>query len=170
MKLNIKEVAVFGMLGALMYATKVLMEILPNIHLLGVMVIAITVVYRQKALYPLYIYVFLNGLLAGFATWWIPYLYVWTVLWGVTMLLPRRMKPTVAPLVYMVVCAAHGFVFGVLYAPAQAWLFGLDFSGMITWIVAGLPFDAIHGVSNFLCGSLIVPLIAAMRRVERMTQ
>ena len=170
MKRNIKEVAVFGMLGALMYATKAVMEVLPNIHLLGVLVMAITVVYRQKALYPIYIYVFLNGLLAGFATWWIPYLYVWTVLWGVTMLLPRNMKPTVAAMVYMVVCAAHGFSFGVLYAPAQAWLFGLNFSGMIAWIVAGWPFDMIHGISNFFCGALIMPLVAVMHRAERMTQ
>ena len=73
-KANVKEIAIFGMLGALMYASKVLMEILPNIHLIGVFIIAITVVYRKKALYPLYLFVFLTGLLNGFGTWWIPYL------------------------------------------------------------------------------------------------
>ena len=55
MKLTIREIAVFGMLGALMYASKMLMEVLPNIHLLGVFTIAFTVVYRKKALYPIYI-------------------------------------------------------------------------------------------------------------------
>ena len=54
MKLTIREIAVFGMLGAVMYASKMLMELLPNVHLLGVFVVAFTVVYRQKALYPLY--------------------------------------------------------------------------------------------------------------------
>ena len=48
------------MLGALMYASKVAMEVLPNVHLLGVFVVAMTVVYRKKALYPIYTYVFLN--------------------------------------------------------------------------------------------------------------
>ena len=52
MKLKIKEIAVFGMLGALMYASKLAMEILPNIHLLGTFIVSITVVYRKKALYP----------------------------------------------------------------------------------------------------------------------
>ena len=52
MKLSVREIAVFGMLGALMYASKVLMEALPNVHLLGVFVVALTVVYRKKALYP----------------------------------------------------------------------------------------------------------------------
>ena len=36
------------MLGAIMYASKLLMEFAPNIHLLGVFTIAFTVVYRKK--------------------------------------------------------------------------------------------------------------------------
>ena len=55
----------------------------------------------------------------------------------------------------------------VLYAPAQAILFGLSFEGMIGWIVAGLPFDCIHGVSNFFCGILVVPIVSVLRLGER---
>ena len=169
MKLRAKEIAIFGMLGAVMYASKVIMEFAPNVHLLGVFTIALTVVYRRRALYPIYVYVFLNGLFAGFNTWWIPYLYMWTLLWGASMLLPQNMPPKVQPIVYMVVCAAHGFLFGTLYAPAQALFFGLDLEGTIAWIIAGLPWDCIHGVSNFICGALIVPLIRTLRRAERLT-
>lgn len=150
-----------------MYASKMLMEVLPNVHLLGVFTITLTIVYRKKALYPIYMYVMLNGLFAGFNTWWLPYLYIWTVLWGITMLLPQNMPSKIKPIVYMVVCALHGFLFGTLYAPAQALLFGLDFNGMIAWIIAGLPWDFIHGISNFCCGVLIVPLSAAIRKVEK---
>lgn len=167
MKLTIKETAVFGVLGALMYVSKIIMEIAPNIHLLGVFTIAITVVYRKKALYPIYTYVLLNGMLSGFAMWWIPYLYVWTILWGVTMLLPKKMPKAVKPVVYMIVNACHGFLFGTLYAPAQALMFGLSFDGMIAWIIAGLPWDFVHGVSNFFCGMLIVPIIIVLQRLKR---
>jgi len=166
MSLKIREIAVFGMLGALMYASKMLMEVLPNVHLLGAFTIAFTVVYGKKALYPIYTYVLLNGIFCGFATWWIPYLYLWTVLWGVTMLLPKQMPKKIQPLVYMAVNACHGFSFGILYAPAQALLYGLSFKGMIAWIVSGLPFDFIHGVSNFICGMLIVPMVYLLRRLE----
>ena len=83
------------------------------------------------------------------------------------MLLPRDMPKKRGMIVYMAVCAAHGFLYGVLYAPAQALLFGLNFKGMIAWIAAGLPFDAIHGVSNFLCGSLVIPISEALKRAER---
>lgn len=167
MKLTARETVVFGMLGALMYASKMVMEVAPNVHLLGVFTIAFTVVYRQKALYPIYTYVLLNGIFSGFATWWIPYLYLWTVLWGVTMLLPEKMPKPVRPIVYMSVNACHGFLFGTLYAPAQAILFGYSFKKTIAWIAAGLPWDLVHGVSNFFCGVLIVPVIILLRRLEQ---
>jgi len=167
LKPTIKETVIFGMLGAMMYASKLIMEAFPNIHLLGVFVIAMTVVYRQKALYPIYIYVFLNGIFAGFNMWWIPYLYIWTILWGATMLLPKNMPAKIKPIVYMVLCALHGFLYGVLYAPAQAIMFGLNLEGTIAWIISGLPFDLIHGISNFFCGMLIVPIIAVLKRFSQ---
>lgn len=167
MKLTIRELAVFGMLGSVMYASKIIMELFPNVHLIGVFTVAFTIVYRKKALYPIYTYVILNGIFCGFAAWWIPYLYVWAVLWGAVMLLPRHIPKKVRPLVYMAVCAAHGFLFGILYAPAQAILYGFSFSKMIAWIVAGLPFDCIHGISNFFCGILILPMIFALRLAEK---
>jgi hypothetical protein len=167
MKLTVREMAVFSMLGAVMYASKVIMEFAPNIHLLGVFTIAYTVVYRKKALYPIYVYVLLNGLFAGFAMWWLPYLYLWTLLWGAVMLLPKKIPGKLQPLVYMLVCSAHGFLFGTLYAPAQALMYGLNLKGMLAWIVAGLPYDCIHGVSNFFCGILIVPIISVLRYAER---
>lgn len=169
MKLSIREMAVFSMLGALMYVSKVVMEWAPNIHLLGVFVVAFTVVYRAKALYPIYIYVLLNGTYSGFATWWIPYLYIWAVLWGMTMLLPKKMPKPVAVVVYSVVNALHGYGFGILYAPAQALLYGLSFKGMLAWIVAGFPFDIIHGTSNLICGFLIVPIVLVLRKLEKST-
>ena len=167
MKLTVKEIVLYGMLGALMYASKAIMEILPNVHLLGVFVIALTVVYRKKALYPIYTYVFINGFVAGFATWWIPYLYLWALLWAATMLLPKKMPKKIKPIVYSCLCALHGFLFGTLYAPGQALLFGLDVKGMVAWIIAGLPWDFVHGVSNFFCGILICPIIKLLQNSDR---
>ena len=168
MKLTLKEAVIFGMLGAVMYASKLIMEVLPNIHLIGVFIVAITVVYRKKALYPIYIFVFLTGLLNGFNMWWIPYLYIWTILWAGAILIPKSLPPKAAPIIYAVVCSLHGFLYGTIYAPAQALMFGLDFKGMVAWIVAGLPYDLIHGVSNFISGLiLIVPIISILKIAEK---
>ena len=85
------------------------------------------------------------------------------------MLLPKKMPKKVRAIVYMILNACHGFLYGVLYAPAQALLFGLNFEKMIAWIMAGLPFDMIHGISNFFCGILIVPVISILIRLEQNT-
>ena len=166
-QLSAREIVVFAMLGAVMYVSKLVMEVVPNVHLLGVLTVAYTVVYRWKALYPIYIYVLLNGVFYGFAAWWIPYLYVWAILWGVVMLLPERMPGKIRPLIYMSVCAAHGFLFGPLYAPVHAILYGLSLKGTVAWILAGLPWDVVHGISNFFCGILILPVISVLRLAEK---
>ena len=167
MKITTRELTVFSMLGSLMYASKIIMEFAPNIHLLAIFTIAFTVVYRRKALYPIYTYVLLLGLFNGFSSWWIPHIYLWTVLWGIVMLLPKKIPKKYQSLVYMVVAAMHGFLYGVLYAPAQAVLYGLNIKSTIAWIITGLPFDGIHGVSNFFCAIIVVPLINILQLAER---
>lgn len=152
-----------------MYCSKILMEWAPNIHLLGMLTMTYTIVYRKKALYPIYTYILLNGLFAGFSAWWIPYLYIWTVLWGVTMLLPQNMPKKIAVPVYMLVCGLHGLAFGTLYAPAQALMFGLSLKGTIAWIVAGLPWDAVHALGNLAAGTLIVPLSSLLNKIEKVS-
>ena len=153
------------MLGSLMFCSKVIMEVLPNIHLLGMLTMVFTLVFRANALKPIYVYVFLNGLYAGFSFWWMPYLYIWTILWGVTMLLPQKMPKKLKYVIYPLICGIHGFAFGALYAPAQALMFGLDFQQMLLWIAAGLPFDLLHGVGNLAAGLLIIPLSELLNKM-----
>ena len=157
------------MLGTLMLVSKLAMEFLPNVHLLGMLTVLYTVVYRVKALIPIYIYVILNGVLSGFAAWWVPYLYVWAILWGMAMLIPKGIPDKLAAIVYPLVASIHGFAFGAFYAPLQALMFGLDLEGMIAWYLAGIPFDVIHGISNFAVGMLILPLSHVLRRLSGAT-
>lgn len=167
MKLKLKDIVLLSLMGALMCAGDFLLEMLPNVHLVGVFIVATTVVYRKWALLSIYVYVLIGGFVAGFDPWWIPYLYIWTFLWLFTMLIPQKLPEKAKPIVYMIVCSLHGFLFGTLYAPAQAIMFGLDLKGTIAWIVAGLPFDAIHGVSNLLCGLLIYPIVLILQSADK---
>ena len=163
--LTVREMVVFAMLGTIMFISKIVMEPIPNVHLLGTLTMLYTIVFRQKALIPLYIYVLLNGLYAGFNMWWIPYLYIWTILWGVTMLLPKRMPRGARMVVYPILCALHGLLFGALYAPAQALMMRFSLTQTLAWIAAGLWFDIVHAIGNLCLGLLIVPLSELLYRI-----
>ena len=162
---RIFEMVLFAMLGALMFASKLAMEILPNIHLVGMFTILFTALFRVKALIPIYIFVFISGIYMGFSTWWIPYLYIWIVLWGMAMLIPKRTTPAICVVLYPVLCALHGFLFGTLYAPVYALIMNFSFKEMLSWIVVGLSFDAVHGISNLALGTLVMPLSTLMKRL-----
>ena len=83
------------------------------------------------------------------------------------MLLPDGMPKRLKYIVYPAVCSIHGFLFGILYSPAQALMFGLSYKQMLAWIVAGLPFDLIHGVGNLVAGLLIMPLSELLERLMK---
>ncbi len=166
-KIGIKDIALFGMLGAVMFASKIVMELLPNIHLIGVFIVAITIVYRKYALYPIYVFVLISGFFYGFASWWFSYLYVWAILWGMVMLLPKNMPPKVRPIVYMLILALHGILYGTLYTPIQIIFFGLKVQAIPLWIASGFGFDVIHSISNFICGSLVVPIAMVLKTARR---
>ena len=158
-KIPIRTLTIFALLAAMMFISRFTMQGILNVHLLGTFIAAITLTYRSRALLPIYLYIFIEGFFAGFGLWWLPYLYIWLPLWGVFMLvgkinIPHKIK---VPL-YMILSALHGLSFGILYAFTQVFIFGFDFNATITWIIAGLPADVIHAISNFTSGILIIPL------------
>ncbi len=161
------DMVIFALLGVIMFVSKYLTEALPSIHCIGMLTVTYTVIYRKKALIPIYVFVLLMGLFNGFAMWWLPYLYIWTILWAIIMILPKKMSVKIAVPVYAVVCALHGLCYGILYAPAQAIMFGLDFKGMLTWISTGFYFDIIHCISNFALGFLIIPLSKTLQKAHK---
>lgn len=162
----IRYLIIFPMLGAIMFISKVIMEFLPNIHAIAMFIAVFTLVYRWYALIPIYLYVFLVGLYNGFGTWWVPYIYIWTILWAFIMLIPKRLSIKKKAVISAILCGLHGITYGILYAPFQALAFGLSFEGMIAWIVAGFPFDIVHMCGNIAMSFLIIPLYKIINRLE----
>ena len=158
---------VFSMLGTIMFLSKLIMEFFPNIHLVGTLVVAYTLVYRVKALIPIYIFVFLTGVYAGFNAWWLPYIYIWTILWAAIMLLPKNLSPKIGAFVYPAITCLHGLLYGTLYAPVQAIMFGFGWQQTLAWIGAGLYFDLLHGIGNLVLGTLIYPLVKLLTKLSK---
>lgn len=143
------------------------MEWAPNIHFIALFIITFTLVYRAKALVPIYVFVLLTGVYGGFNVWWVPYLYIWLPLWGLAMLLPRRAPVWLLTALCMLLGATHGICYGILYAPAQAFFFRYDLQMTIAWIISGLPFDVMHAVGNLAACTLTVPLMKLLLRLEK---
>ena len=166
-----REISIFAMFGALMFASKYVMEVLPNIHLLALFIGTLTVVYRRRALIPLYVYVFLDGLVHGFSLWWVAYLYIFLPLFFGFLLIPRRAPRWLKAILYPTVAGLHGLFFGILYLPAQILFFGLDtWEKIVAWVAAGALFDITHALSNAIFATLILPFSALLLRLEKQSQ
>ena len=151
--LNLRQIVLFGMLGALTFAAKVAMAALPNIEPVSLFIMVFAVVFGLKCLYPLYTYVIMELLFYGIHLWSINYLYVWTIL-ALAAYLLRGMKN---PLAWAVLSGGFGLLFGLLCAPVQIFAGGLGFA--VSWWVSGLGFDISHCAGNFVIALLLfVPL------------
>lgn len=165
-KLPLKDLAFFAMYAALTCAFQWILAGLPNIHATGMLTMLITLLYRKKALIPIFLYVLIMGLVNGFALWWLPYLYAWPVLWGMTMLIPQSLPVKWKAVIYPAVCALHGLIYGTLTAPGFLLAFGLSFRQFPAYVISGLPYDLIHAAGNLAMGLLILPLYTVLKKVK----
>lgn len=160
MRLNARQIVILGLMTAILLVAQVGLSFLPNIELVSILVIVYTLVFRKKVLYIIYTFALLEGLIYGFGTWWITYLYVWTVLAGITWLL-RDMD---SPLGWAIVNAAFGLMFGALTAIVNLFISGIG--GMVSYWVAGIPFDLVHCAGNFATALVLYkPLTLLMKRI-----
>ena len=149
LKLTLREIALFGILGALTFGAKVAMSFLPNIEPVSLFVILYTVVFGRKALYPIYLYVLLEILFYGIQLWNINYLYIWTLLaLGAWMI-----RKTDSPVVWATLSGGFGLLFGALCAPVYLFSGGIGFA--VSWWLSGIPFDILHCAGNFVMALLL---------------
>lgn len=154
--LNIRQIALFGVLGALTFGAKVAMSGLPNIEPVSLFVMVFAAVFGWKALYPVMLYVVMEILLYGISFWNINYLYVWPILVAVSVGLRRCQRAWI----WALVAAAFGLCFGLLCAPVYM-VVGGSFSYGIRWWLAGLGFDCTHAIGNFV---MVLALFAPLRK------
>lgn len=143
MKLTLRQISLFGILGALTFGAKVAMMWLPNIEPVSLMVMLYAVVLGRKAVYPIYLYVLLEILVYGLGTWNIMYLYIWIIL-AIAAWLLRNMRSRLG---WAILSGTYGLLFGALCAPVDVAIGGFGYA--VTKWVSGIPFDIAHCVGNF---------------------
>ncbi len=146
-----------ALMAALIFGTKVALAGIPNVNLNSVLIILTVVFFGWKALYAVYVYVLLEGLVFGFSIWWFGYLYVWDVLVIAAMLLRKNDSA----LIWAVTAGVFGLVFGPLMYLEYFAINGGWEMFFAMW-VAGIPYDLTHCVSNFV---LTLALYKPLHRV-----
>ena len=163
-KLTLREVALFGILGALTFGLKVAMSFLPNIEPVSLLVMLYAVVFGRKCVFPIYLYVAMEILFYGIQLWNINYLYVWLIL----AVIARIMRNQTTPLAWALISGVFGLLFGVLCAPV--YLFTGGVSVAVAWWIQGIPFDVMHCAGNFAMALvLFVPLRRLLARLYHQT-
>ena len=142
--LSIAEIVLFAMFAALTFALQVVMGPLPNIEPVSLLVILYAVTFGWKSLYIIYTFVVMEILYYGLNTWNMYYLYVWTVLAVVAVL----MRKVYQPMVWAIVSGAYGLLFGALCGITDAFIGGVAYA-VSKWTM-GIGFDVIHCVGNFV--------------------
>lgn len=162
MKLNIKELVLLSLLSALLLVGQVALAFLPNIEVVSVLIIIYTLFFKKKTLYVIYLFALLEGFVYGFGTWWIMYLYVWTVLWGIVMLLKKEKSP----FIWAFVSGFFGLAFGTLCSVPYFIIGGVKTG--LAYIASGLMFDVTHGIGNFIVALVLFqPLSLVFQKVYK---
>ena len=163
--LTIRQITLFGVLGALTFGAKYAMSMLPNIEPVSLMVMVYAVVFGRKCLYPIYLYVLMEILFYGLGLWNINYLYIWAIL-AIAAYMMRKMEH---PLCWALLSGVFGLCFGLLCAPVD-FLLG-DIGYVFSKWISGIPFDVMHCAGNFVIALLLFkPLRNLTEKLYRKVQ
>lgn len=154
-KISAREIIILGLMGAILIVVQVALAIIPNIELVSLLIVVFTLAAGKKVFYAIYVFVLVEGLIYGFGIWWINYLYIWSIL-AVVVLILRKNEST---LVWSVVSGLFGLFFGTLCAIPYFFMGGLG--AAVSYWVSGIPFDLLH------CGGNIIAALFLFRPANK---
>lgn len=167
-KITVKDIALVGMMVAVIEVCKMALSFLPNVELTTFWLILFTLYFGWKIVLVVPVFILIEGSIYGFGLWWVMYLYIWPLLVLVTWLF-RRQKSV---WFWCVVSGTFGLLFGlfctvpyVVIGAADGIRHGL-YAGF-TWWVAGIPWDIVHCAGNFMLMMVLYqPVCTVMNKIE----
>jgi len=160
-----KDASVVGLMTALLTVGKMVLSFIPNIEVVSFMIIMFCVYFGRKTLFAVFCFVLIEGLLYGFGMWWIGYIYIWPLL----ALLSLMLRKSATHFSLTVLSTLFGLFFGFLSSFPYIFI-GTANPGIgyaVTWWIAGIPYDIIHGAGNLavmIC--LYKPIAKVLRLVS----
>jgi len=159
--LTAKNIALVGVMTATLEVVKSMLAFLPNVELVSLFIILYSLFFGNLVFYVIPVFILLEGCIYGFGLWWFMYLYTWPLL----ALLAHLFRKQENPLFWSILSGFFGLFYGALCSVPYIFLSGIQ--GAIAWWVAGIRFDIIHCISNFLiCLILFLPLKRLFQRIQ----
>lgn len=160
-KVDTRDIAFVGMAIAVIEVCKIALQAVPNVETTTFWIMMFTLVLGRKMLFVIPAFILIEGCIYGFGLWWIMYLYAWPLL----ALIAWLIRKSDSALTFSVVSGFFGLFFGALCSIPYYFIGG--FVMMFNWWVAGIPFDIMHGISNFFIMLLLYrPVRKVMDRVN----
>lgn len=159
--ISAKDLAYLGISLALLEASKLALDMLPNVEVVTLLFIVYTIFFGRKTFLVAVGFTVIECFLKGFNVWSIMYLYIWPLL---IILVSVADRHKVGYVFYCILSGFFGLFFGLFCSIPYLFIGGWTMA--VTWWISGIPYDVIHCVSNFvLCLLLFKPLYAVMRKV-----
>lgn len=141
-----KDITLIAILSASLTAGKLVLSVVPNVEVVTFLLITYTVLFGfKRAFMTSLIFVTTEILIYGFGTWILGYYIIWPMLVLLTAILSKTLKSEYG---YAALAAFYGFSFGLFFALFESVFYGLSYA--IPYWISGIPFDIVHGVSNFI--------------------
>ena len=164
-KTSVFDVALVGIMVAVIEVCKVAMMELPNIELTSFWLLMFSKHFGNKVYFVVPVFILIEGAIFGFGDWWVMYLYAWPLL----ILLARAFRKSDEPLTWAIISGFFGLSFGFLCVLSKA-LFLDSIPAAFSWWIAGIPWDFVHGGANFILMMLLYrPMSKAMMRAKKAT-
>ncbi|SHJ07284.1 energy-coupling factor transport system substrate-specific component [Pseudobutyrivibrio xylanivorans DSM 14809] len=162
-----KDIALAGMMIAVIEVCKVALSFLPNIELTTFWLIMFTLYFGRKVVAVVPAFILVEGVVYGMNTWWIMYLYIWPLL----VLLTWIFRKEDSALFWGIVSGIFGLCFGMLCSITYFFI-GLSSGGVVagfntafSWWISGIMWDMVHCAGNFV---FMVILYTPIKNVMKM--
>lgn len=144
MKISIRDIALIGMMVAVIEVSKQALAFAPNIELISFWVILFSLYFGRRIFFAIPVFILIEGAIYGIQIWWIMYLYAWPLLAILTRLF-RKMESAIG---WAVLSGAFGLSFGAMCAIPYIFISGPQ--AAFAWWIAGIPWDITHCIGNFV--------------------
>lgn len=156
--MRVKDIALIGVLSATITAGKLVLSFIPNVEIVTLLfMIYATVFGIKRTLLVSIIFTTTEIFIYGFATWLLVYYFIWPVLVVLSGILGKKIKNEYG---FATLAGIYGLAFGLFFAVGESLFYGWAYG--VTYWVRGLPFDIVHGFSNFI---LVLILFKPLRKI-----